>query len=83
MTKNKIAAEILGDLIAQYPSLREFARVIREDGRDIGIWRSDKRRITPRAVIKICELHPDIKPHDLNPDIFPANLTLHFGEENE
>lgn len=79
----KTPAEILNDVISWYPSLREFARAIQEDSRDVAIWRSGKRKVSPRAVIKICALHPAYKPYDLNPDVFPANLILHFGVNNE
>ena len=75
----KTSSDIIGELIrSNYQSLREFSRAIQEDGRDISIWRDGKRKITARAVIKICELHPNIKPHDLNPLVFPAYLKLVF-----
>ncbi len=75
--------EIINELANRHASLREFARSIGEDGTDVMNWRNGKRKVRPRAVIKICELYPEYKPHDLNPDIFPANLTLNFGEPNE
>jgi hypothetical protein len=76
-------ADIINDLIKRYASLREFARAIREDGSDVMRWRHERGKVRPRAVIKICELFPEYKPHDLNPEVFPAHLTLHFGEHNE
>ncbi len=72
--------EIINELIKQYSSLREFARAIHEDASDVMRWRYGRARVTPRAVIKICELHPVYLAHELNPDIFPHNLALYFTE---
>lgn len=77
---NKSPAEIIDELISHYASQREFARAIREDGSDVMRWRYGRAKITARAVIKICELHPTYLAHQLNPEVFPHNLALIFTE---
>ena len=74
------AAEIINELISKYPTAREFARAIGEDGADIIRWRMGRSKVKGRAVIAICRLHPEIRPHDLNPEWFPADLSFFFGE---
>ena len=74
--------EIVIDLIEEYDSLRDFARVIGEDPGDVVRWKYGRAKIRPRAVITICRLHPEVPPHRLCPEIFPADLTLKFGERN-
>lgn len=72
--------EIINHLLTQYSSLREFARAIGEDGADVIRWRYGRSKVKSRAVVAICRLHPDIMPHDLNPEVFPADLKFIFGE---
>jgi transcriptional regulator with XRE-family HTH domain len=72
--------EIITELLKQYPSQREFARAIGEDAGDIIRWRQGKCKIKARAIISICRLHTDIKPHALNPELFPADLRFTFGD---
>lgn len=74
---------IINDLISRYESLRDFSRTIQEDSSDVMRWRFGRSKVRPRAVIKICELHPEIQPHELNADIFPAHLTFKFGDKHE
>lgn len=76
----KEPAQILNELIAKYNTARDFARAINEHASDIIRWRYGKCAIKMRAVVSICRLHPEIKPHDLNKD-FPADLTLVFGDK--
>ncbi len=78
--KIKKPAEILSELITQYESMREFSRAIGEDSGDVARWKTEQRKIHPRAVINICRLHPDINPYLLNPGTFPEDLRLQFGE---
>ena len=74
------AVKILNDLLTEYKSIREFARAISEDPADVFRWKADKRAIHPRAVISIVKLHPKIKAHDLNPDVFEKGITFNFIE---
>ena len=55
-------------------SYRDFCRVINEDSADMSRWMNRQKNITTRAVLSICKHYPKIKPHDLNPDLFPENL---------
>ena len=73
------AVEILNDVIGEYKSVREFARSIEEDPADIFRWKVGKRKINPRAVIKIVQRHPKIKAHDLNCDVFPRGISFNFN----
>jgi len=68
------------DILDKYESIRALSREINEDPSDISRWRDGVRRISPRAVISICRLHPDVLPNDLS-EIFPADLTFNFGDE--
>lgn len=72
--------EIINKLLEQYKTSREFARVIGEDAADVIRWRYNRCKIKPRAVINICRHHPEITPHQLNPDVFPQDLRFSFGE---
>lgn len=74
--------KILCDIIEQYNSVREFARAIEEDPADIFRWKAGKRKINPRAVIKIVRLHPEVWPHELNEDVFLHNMTFNFNGES-
>lgn len=80
MTKTKSPADIINELLDKAPTSRDFARSINEDAADIIRWRYGRSKIKPRAVIAICRLHPELRPHDLNPDIFPADLSFFFGD---
>ena len=73
-------AEIIEHLLKKYPTAREFARSIKEDAADITRWRTGLSNIKPRAVVSICRLHPEIKPYQLNENIFPRELTFTFGD---
>lgn len=53
---------------------RDFARTIGEDSADISRWMHRQKNVTTRAVLSICKIYPQIKPHDLNPELFAANL---------
>lgn len=75
------SALILCNIISDYKSVREFARAIEEDPADIFRWKVGKRKINPRAVIKIVRLYPDIEPHDLNSDVFLKGMTFNFNGE--
>ncbi len=70
--------KILCDIIAEYKSVREFARAIEEDPADIFRWKVGRRKINPRAVIRIVRLHPKVSAHDLNPDVFLKGMTFNF-----
>lgn len=77
---SKSAAEKLNNIIDTYSSIREFSRSIGEDYSDVQRWRWGERKINPRAVVSICRLHPEIKPYDLNPYVFPDGLIFKFGK---
>ncbi len=70
--------KLLCDIIAEYKSVREFARAIEEDPADIFRWKVGRRKINPRAVIKIVRLHPKVLAHDLNADVFLKGMTFNF-----
>jgi hypothetical protein len=82
MAMNKQPHDYLNEIIAKHPSLREFCRLINEDSSDVIRWRYGRNKIRARAIVAICALHPEVRPHDLNPEHFPANLRFVFGEEN-
>lgn len=69
--------EILAKLIEQHSSIREFSRHISEDPTDVAKWRDGKRKMTARAVICLNRLY-GIEPHEIRPDVFPADLRLSF-----
>lgn len=75
------AVTVLNSVISEYKTIREFSRAIEEDPADVFRWRAGKRKINPRAVVSIVKLHPDVKPHDLNPAIFEKGLTFKFGDK--
>jgi hypothetical protein len=75
----KTPAEVLNELIAQYPTAKEFARKINEDTTDVLRWRHGRAMMSTRAVVSVCRLHPKVKPHQLNPKWFPVDLTFKFG----
>ncbi len=76
-----LSISLLNEIIDQYKSVREFARAIEEDPADIFRWKVGKRKINPRAVIKIVRLHPKVKAHDLNSDVFLKGMTFNFNGE--
>lgn len=69
--------KILNDLIAKYPTLREFAVAIGEEISDVSRWRKG-RKLHPRAVINICRIFPEIKPNNLLPSLYPEDLNFIF-----
>lgn len=69
---------ILTKLLEKYDSMRSFSREIREDVSDVSRWKMGKKCLTPRAIISICRLYPDIPPYFLNPDLFPEDLLFNF-----
>lgn len=71
---------IINHLIKKHKTSRAFARLINEDASDILRWRLGRTHIKARAVVAICKLHPEIKPYDLNGDIFPPDLRFTFEE---
>ena len=71
---------IIEQLIAMHDSMRAAARYIGEDSSDLQKWRYGKSYIQTRAIISICRLYPHIKPSELNPDIFPADVSLVFDK---
>lgn len=71
---------IIKDLISRHSSMREFSRQIKEDATDVCRWTKGKKKIMPRAIISICKLYPEIKPHDLNPDLFPIDTRIVTGK---
>lgn len=73
--------KLLNSIIEQYKSIREFARAIEEDPADIFRWRANKRKINPRAVIKIVRSHPEVDPYELNNDVFLKGMTFNFNGE--
>jgi hypothetical protein len=75
--------ELLCNIISEYKSIREFARAIEEDPADIFRWKAGKRKINPRAVIKIVRRHPKIAAHDLNGDVFLKGMTFNFNGEGK
>ena len=79
----RIPEEVIDDLISKYGSARKFGLAIGEDSSDILRWKKTQRPVSPRAVIKICELHPEILPYELNPYVFPFNLDFKFSKEEK
>lgn len=77
------SAQILNKILAQYRSLREFARTIGEAPPDIYLWKDGRRNIHARAVISIVKHHPEYTPHQLNPDIFERGLTFNFNSKGK
>lgn len=73
-------AEMLNKIVGEYKSVREFCRMIDEDWANYYRWYKGARAIHPRAVIKIVRLHPDVKPYQLNPEVFPKDLHFKFKE---
>jgi len=65
------------NLIEKHDSMRGFARVISEDPADVLKWRDGKIAIHPRAAITLVRIF-GANPHDLRPDIFPANTKITF-----
>lgn len=78
---NKKPEDIITELIAHYQSIRKFANAIGEDSADVIRWKSGKNKIRARSIVQICRLHPDILPHMLNPNHFPADLRFIFEEK--
>ncbi len=73
--------KLLNKIAEEYKSVREFARAIEEDPADIFRWKAGKRKINPRAVVKIVKLHPQVKAHELNSDVFLKGMTFNFNGE--
>lgn len=74
------SVEIFNGVLNQYPTSRAFARIIGEDAADVIRWRFGRSKIRPRAVIQICKLHPEIKPYELNAEVFPKDLIFMWSE---
>lgn len=83
MTDDELArsVEIINDLIAKHKTMRAFSRAISEDISDVWKWKKGQKRITPRAISSICKLYPEIKPHNLRPDIYPEGISFNFKKE--
>lgn len=79
----RLPEEVIEDLITKYGSARAFARAISEDSSDVLRWCKGIRPVSPRAVVKICELHPEILPYELNPGVFPFSVDLVFNKEKK
>lgn len=59
-------------------SLRQFAYLINENASDVCKWRAAKKNLTIRVIVTLCRMF-NLRPHDLNPDVFPADLLFEFG----
>lgn len=68
------------DLVNQYKSIREFARVIDEDSSDVFRWKTGKSKIRIQAVLTICKLF-HVEPQILRPDVFTPDVKLTFKKE--
>lgn len=77
---NNSEISIIKSLVEHYNSMRAFSRYIAEDPADVCNWMKGKKKIQPRAIIKICRLHPEISPNSLNSEIFPEDLKFVFEE---
>lgn len=78
-TKNtKECILLLNELISHYKNIRDFALTINVDPADVFRWRTGRRKITPKAVVNIIREHPDVKPYELNPEIFPEDVIIRF-----
>ncbi len=63
-------------------SLRDFALEIKECISDVSKWKSGKKQLSVRAIVKICRMF-DVNPHELNPDHFPPDLQFVFDKSNK
>lgn len=79
---NKSFKELFDSHYKDKLSLREFSRLISEDAVDVTRWLKGNVKITPRAVITICRLHPEIIPNELNPYVFPEDLKFEFSKKD-
>lgn len=74
--------EVLNVIVSGYKNAAAFARALNVDATEVSRWRSGIKPITVKAILRICELHPEIIPHDLKPEIFPPHLRLSFIKDN-
>jgi len=58
-------------------SLRQFAYIINENASDVCKWRAAKKNLTIRVIVTLCRMF-NLRPHDLNPDVFPPDLLFQF-----
>lgn len=72
--------KIMNDLIKKSKSLRKLARDLNEHASDIYLWKEGKRSLPARAIISICRAY-NYDPHELNPDLFPADLKFVFSKK--
>jgi uncharacterized membrane protein YkvA (DUF1232 family) len=80
--QTKKSMSLLSALIENfYPTMREFSRTIHEETSDVSRWKGGHKKITMRALVEICRLHPVIIPWDLRPDVFPENLEFIFKKD--
>lgn len=80
---NKIFKSIIKDF--QYDndaSLRDFALEIEECISDVSKWKSGKKPLSVRVIVKLCRMFGTF-PHDLNPDHFPEDLLFTFIKINK
>ena len=74
--------KIIAGLIENAGSQREFARIIKEHVSDVYKWKSGDKSLTTRATLSICRIY-GLNPNDLNPDVWPDDLTLVFKKEKK
>ena len=74
-------AEVILKLIDNAGSCRAFARQIDEDVSDIFRWKAGKMKIKARAVVRICRLYRDVKPHDLRPEWYEPDVRFVFEDK--
>ncbi len=63
-------------------SLRDFALEISECISDVSKWKSGKKHLSVRAIVKICRMF-DLNPYELNPDYFPSDLQFVFDKSTK
>jgi hypothetical protein len=77
------SVDLINKLADKAPSMRAFARSIYEQVSDVSRWCAGLKHIKLRAVIEICRLYPEIRPHQLNHMIFPEDLVFTFTKEGK
>ena len=60
-------------------SLRDFSLEIGECISDVSKWKSGRKHLSVRVIVKLCRLF-GVKPYELNPDHFPRDLQFVFDK---
>ena len=81
------ANKLFNMLLKQYQyetdeSMRDFALHIEECVSDVSKWKSGRKHLTVRVIVKLCRMF-DVYPHELNPDHFPMDVRLEFTKSGK